>query len=268
MRQLILLVAVAALFLGCDDPVHCPPCAPSDAGSCPAVDAGPPPAACPAVCRTEPNTTATCDAGLCEALECAAGWFDCNRNLGRGDDGCESSFDCPWRRVFLSSTTTNGSLGGRDGADARCQSLAQAANLGGAWKAWLGAGNTGPANDPSWNRVAPAGFARLDGVLVATGWADLVDGALLAPINVTELGSGGPSIVWTAAGDDGLPAVCAPSMTGTNNCDCDAWTMPLDSISFSSYNAEVGSSAAMDASWTSASSQGCSNMAALYCFEQ
>ena len=40
-------------------------------------------------------------------------------------------------RVFVSSATYDGALGGHAGADATCQSLATAAALGGTWMAWI-----------------------------------------------------------------------------------------------------------------------------------
>jgi hypothetical protein len=40
-------------------------------------------------------------------------------------------------RVFVTSTIYMGYLGGLDGADAKCQSVANAAQLGGTFKAWL-----------------------------------------------------------------------------------------------------------------------------------
>src|SRR5690242_15690863 len=41
------------------------------------------------------------------------------------------------RRVFVTSKTYQGTLGGLAGADMECQKLADAANLGGTWMAWL-----------------------------------------------------------------------------------------------------------------------------------
>src|SRR5262249_42934796 len=41
------------------------------------------------------------------------------------------------KRVFVTSTTHDGNLGGLDGADAICASLAANAGLSGTYKAWL-----------------------------------------------------------------------------------------------------------------------------------
>lgn len=41
------------------------------------------------------------------------------------------------KRLFVTSTKYPGNLGGLTGADQKCLTAAQAANLGGSWKAWL-----------------------------------------------------------------------------------------------------------------------------------
>src|SRR3989344_6490978 len=46
------------------------------------------------------------------------------------------------KRAFVTSATYHGNLGGLAGGDAECQSLANAASLGGIWKAWLSDSST------------------------------------------------------------------------------------------------------------------------------
>ena len=50
------------------------------------------------------------------------------------------------KRVFVTSTTYKGNLGGLAGADAKCQTRANAASLGGTWKAWLSDSTTSAAS--------------------------------------------------------------------------------------------------------------------------
>lgn len=63
---------------------------------------------------------------------------------GRGtEDGdkVDGSNDTPSttgrKRVFMTSTTYTGDLGGVEGADDKCALVADGANLGGTWKAWI-----------------------------------------------------------------------------------------------------------------------------------
>ena len=71
-------------------------------------------ASCPVDCPS------VCGDGLCTHYEKPANCaVDCNRLLG------------PVNRMFVSSVEYSGSLDGTKGADAKCKSLAQAANLGG-----------------------------------------------------------------------------------------------------------------------------------------
>ena len=46
-----------------------------------------------------------------------------------------------YQKVFVTSTTYTGNLGGLSGADSKCQARATAANLSGVWKAWLSTGD-------------------------------------------------------------------------------------------------------------------------------
>lgn len=88
--------------------------------------------------------------------------------------------------------------GGLAGADALCQQAADDAGFAGTFRAWLSA----TMNDSPSSRFEHAGgpFVRPDGTVIALDWADLVDGALAAPISVTAAGievdpSGVPEVV-------------------------------------------------------------------------
>ena len=112
---------------------------------------------------------------------------------------CGSGGPC---RVFLSSTLHTGNLGGLAGADAICQDLAEAAGLPGTYKAWLSDATSAPIS-----RFVPSTgpYRLVNGATIAANWADLTDGRVAAPINVTETGgaSGTNTSAWTATNPDG-----------------------------------------------------------------
>jgi len=116
--------------------------------------------------------------------------------------------------IFLTSTFTNGNLGGVAGADAFCQNLAKAAGLPGMYKAWI-SDSLGHSPATTWTHNSGS-YVTLSGKVIATSWADLTDGILSAPILETETGVvlGGGDNTYTGTGPDGLPA-------GSN---CANWT--------------------------------------------
>src|SRR5215211_4295256 len=148
-----------------------------------------------------PDGTA-CAGGTCQRGSCVAAVPDpCARCSG--DEvcsggaclvpACGAGGPC---RVFLSSIRYDGNLGGLNGADAKCQDLANAAGLPGSYKAWL----SDSTSSPSSRFVPSTGPYRLvTGTTIAANWTDLTDGPLLAPITVTETGGGFGSSerVWT-----------------------------------------------------------------------
>lgn len=157
------------------------------------------------------------------------------------------------RTVFVTSQTYSGALGGLAGADAECQALADAAGLDGTFLAWLG-DSTG---SPSTRFVRDSrDYLLVDGTRIADGWADLTDGTIQNPIDVTETGAtvGGSAGVWTATTSSGTSAAdhCADWTTDT--------TPPVGRIGFTD---------ATDGTWTdSFNSFGCNGGFRLYCFEQ
>jgi hypothetical protein len=158
------------------------------------------------------------------------------------DDDCDGVVDdgilCGVRRIFVTSQVYTADLGGLSGADAKCQALADAAGLGGTFKAWLSDSKT-DARD----RVTHVGdpYTLADGVtVVAPDWHYLMNtpnGTMLehaidrtetmnpAPTNGTINCGSGPS-AWTATVADGtlLQGVdCSP----LNEClTCNDWSSP------------------------------------------
>ena len=159
----------------------------------------------------------------------------------------------PANRVFVTSATTDGDLGGIAGADATCNGLASSAGLGGSWVAWLST-TTLDAVD----RLTPGSgpFVRaVDGTKIADDIADLTDGSLDVAIEDDENGTNvGSDPVWTATAADGL-------YKGTG--DCNGWTS-----NSSTFRAEIGNSGSSTTLWTTRRTRACDfSTARLYCFE-
>jgi hypothetical protein len=107
----------------------------------------------------------------------------------------------PFRRVFVSSTSSNANLGGVSGADARCQNLANAANLGGTWRAWVSSSTSSPSARFS---KATVPYRLLDGTVIANDWNDLLSGSLRHAIDRDEKNTVTTGIeVWTATTSTG-----------------------------------------------------------------
>lgn len=158
-----------------------------------------------------------------------------------------------YRRVFVTSTTYNGNLGGLAGADNKCQVRADAASLGGTWKAWL-SDSTTSAKDRLTHSLIP--YKLINGVTVDNDWTSLVASpyGLQNHISLTEYGVTFPIMVWT--GTDGT----GTKSTGGNFCN---------NYTGTSGDSLIGVSSASDYQWTAAGSQAdCPGLKSLYCFEQ
>jgi len=163
---------------------------------------------------------------------------------------------CTWNAhlIFASSERFTGDLGGLDGADEKCQALAQAAQLPfpSTFRAWLSDDGKSPQS-----RFAPhleGPFILPNGTEIAASWSDLVSGMeLKSNIFVDELKMpiSKPYRAWTntsATGD---------SLAGP---DCNAWTQG-DQMVTGSY----GRTTAADSTWTSSSVDLCFEKYHLYC---
>lgn len=139
---------------------------------------------------------------------------------GKEPGGCNSPTPIPTsapssKRVFVTSTAYNGNLGGLTGADAKCQARANAANLGGTWKAWLSDGTTSVASRLNHATVP---YKTVNGTVIANNWVDLTDGTLQNTIGVSELGVPAGGYVWTYSNPDGT------SLSRENSYNCHNWT--------------------------------------------
>jgi hypothetical protein len=154
--------------------------------------------------------------------------------------------------VFVTSLIYPSDLDGLTGADQECQARAQAASLPGVYKAWLSDGT----DWPSQRFTHSSGPYRLpNGTTVAANWADLTDGTLDAPINVTELKITiqAEIEVWTSTFSDGT--------TEPPESTCGQWQGESGS-------ARIGLLINTDGAWSDATALPCTESHRLYCFQQ
>ena len=172
----------------------------------------------------------------------------------------------PVKRVFVTSQSWNGNLGGFNGADAKCQTAANNAGLGGTWKAWLSDSTTN-AKD----RISDGFYVRARdkrvwnncwcGRVIASNKAQLTDGGIDVSISNTEYGAvPGYYPVFTATNAQGNSAGSA----------CSSWTSNIGCVS-------PGRNDVTNEEWTMWAASGCcspgtgcrcSESKHLYCFEQ
>lgn len=119
------------------------------------------------------------------------------------------------KRVFVTSTSYNGNLGGLAGADTKCQIRADAAGLGGVWKAILSDNNVA-ARDRigyDWDVLVTVG-----GRPVTTKW-EIWNGFLANHLNMTEFNNpvGTGNFTWSATGSSG-------ESNNITDVSCQNWT--------------------------------------------
>jgi len=144
-----------------------------------------------------------------------------NRQPGIKSVTVKKTVSCSMILIYMSSGDYNGALGGRNGADAKC-------DLGGALgcqvhKAFLSVNNVDYiANFPTrWgvnNRLPIYWYSKLDGNItkLANNWADMLDGSILQS---QVVGTGEFLDAWTGSGPSGMVAAdtCAGWTDGTDN---------------------------------------------------
>lgn len=157
-----------------------------------------------------------------------------------------------YQRVFVSSDTTAGNMGGIGNANFVCQNLADNAKLGGKWLAWL-SDNTTATNSKHTKFQLP--YKRMDGQLIANNWLDLVDGKLLNPIDLDQNKKFVDSKVWTGSKADGSAF--------SNDTSCGNWLS-----NSSSDKGRAGLTNKDSADWTSKTTESCNNSYRIYCIEQ
>jgi hypothetical protein len=168
-----------------------------------------------------------------------------------------------YKRIFITSGTFTGNLGGASGADSACGSAASFASLSGTWKAFLSTATSSAASRLSHASVP---YRLMNGTVVANDWAGLTSGTLMTAIDRDEHGNvitfvnspPFPGLVWTASKYDG---------TYIGSVNCNDFT-----TSSSGTNGTVGIDNATNTQWTVylgvTDGSSCAGTFSLYCVEQ
>ena len=184
--------------------------------------------------------------------------LDNGDGVGTADDGIlqtgevdKTSYLCGLgpKRAFVTSTATDGNMGGLAGADARCQALANAASLPGVYKAWLSDSQASPLTRFTHSALP---YIRVDGTQIAADWASLIGAPHSGGISADEFGNYLPTIaIWTGTNDD-----------GSAGDTCNDWTSNT-----SAYSGTYGGST-YSSLWSNTGAVACDYGTNMYCFEQ
>lgn len=168
------------------------------------------------------------------------------------------------KKVFATSTTYSGNLGGIAGAHAKCQTRASAAGLSGTFKAWISGRTTGFGDQHAAGYLSHATvpYELVDGTQVANDWSDLTDGSLDHAIDRDEFGNPVTGSAWTNTETNGM-AHDYTRDCGPGSSTSDVWT---SASGFES--GRYGTVTASDSRWTMTNNTACNNSFRLYCFEQ
>jgi hypothetical protein len=152
-------------------------------------------------------------------------------------------------RVFVTSTTPTGNLGGVAGADALCNQLATSAAIGGKYRAWISVSGA----DAIDHITSSGPWHLVTGELVASNKAALTTGNLMHLIDKTEKGTTPPLAedrVWTGTGPNGR--YVGP--------DCAQWTGAGSGLVGEARNGDMNK-------WTALVAEACTEVNRVYCFE-
>ena len=168
------------------------------------------------------------------------------------------------KAAFITSERFDANLGGVTGADAKCQSAANVAELGGTWKAWIAASEDDQSVPAARFTFSVRGYQTLDGRFLGGSRLDPFPVGLLTPLDTDENGQVlidlSTAGAWTAvrANNDSTRDA---GRAGVRTCS--DWT----SNTFGELG-EFGRPESTDNLWTNASDANCSGLLRLYCFEQ
>ncbi len=200
--------------------------------------------------------TALCQLGAhCGDNELQADHEDCEKMGPKMADGSQC-VECKWdaNLLFVSSMSYSGKLGGLEGADAKCQALAAAADLPSPelFMAWISDSDASPQS-----RFKPpidGEYILPNGLEVASDWDSLVAGVdLQVAINVDETKTviTKPFRVWSNTTATGV---------GLDGSDCNGWTSDELGV-LGSY----GTASEVSALWSHTDTEWCSKKYRLYC---
>lgn len=154
------------------------------------------------------------------------------------------------KRIFATNAQYPGNLGGLPGADQKCSTAAQAAGLGGTWKAWLS-----DANTDAIDRITANGpwYLRDNETRVFNNKANLMTNPLVSISRDENGNSVSAALAWTGT-----------RVGGARSTHCASWTS-----SAAGQNGQVGSTVSSSNSWTEESTAiACDGPQHLYCLEQ
>ena len=191
--------------------------------------------------------------GVGDWAHCGACGNSCGSNHACVEGACVDA-----RRVFMTSTIHRADFGGLAQGDAICQARATEAGLGGTFMALLVAPGPGKGLDRLEHPEVP--FVRLDGVTIADGWGDLVDGSIAVPLNLDEQRKSSGGWAWTGLWKpENLISSCA------------GWTSTSECNGQNVKDSECGGGGVVDAIdtlWDGEFVYHCSSEHHLYCIEQ
>lgn len=152
--------------------------------------------------------------------------------------------------VFSTSSTYNGSLGGRSEANVDCNSAASQAGLPGHYVAWLATttANATSALGSARGWIRPDGRPFADTIGVDGGTTGMINGQVYYPPSVDELGQ--QVDAYTVTGTD---------LYGSAGATCADFTSTSGSLS-------IGFTYAGNYSWSAAAETSCNAQGALVCF--
>ena len=156
----------------------------------------------------------------------------------------------------MTSSTWNGDLGGLSGADDKCQQSADDVGLGGSWVAFLSNGTSASS------RIPEGPYVRLDESLIANDKSDLLDGSIMVPINLNEVGGTTSGFVFTGSNASGS------SYGSSTNGLCVGWTRGCGVCYGNHFYAQVGRADRNNDDWVDVGWVKCHTGSHLYCFEQ
>jgi cysteine-rich repeat protein len=192
-----------------------------------------------------------CKDATCGDQIVQAGVEECDDGNAVDDDLCSNECVKP-RIVFITSEERDGALGGLQGADLWCATLAQKAGLTGSWRAWLSDNFASPAILMDTNFLGY--YVLPSGSPVAKGWTGLISGNLQTSISETETQEiVEQSPAWTNTSPEG---------TSLGELNCYGWTAPYIGLI-----GWTGDSTAKNVKWTNDTATPCGKPSRLYCFQ-
>jgi hypothetical protein len=201
----------------------------------------------------------SCGVNTCNVGQACDDNTQCKSQMCAGTNVCISP-----KRVFLTSGMFTGAqINGLTGADAKCQTEANAAQLGGMYKAWLSDITGSPSTRFTRSLIAP--YVRTDGLVLGQNWDDFTDGTLGGPINRNAMNQA----------QAGAPVCDTNGVWVVTNTQPDG-RISSDTLSCNNWTANTGGSAwgrqdQSTSGWTSNCSGGadfCNKPANFYCVEQ